>query len=62
MMIFILLLLGSVVFLTVQGSFGFLHASVFVILMLASLLAYGRIREKTFRELAQKIISQFGKE
>jgi len=62
LMIFILLLLGSVVFLTVQGSFGFLHASVFVILMLASLLAYGRIREKTFRELAQKIISQFGKE
>jgi len=61
-MIFLLLLLGSVVFLTTKGSFGFLHANVFVILMFVSLLASGRIREKTFRELAQKIISQFGKE
>jgi len=62
LMIFILLLLGSVVFLTVRGAFNLLQAGLFVILMLASLLAYDKIREKTFRELSQKIISQFGKD
>jgi hypothetical protein len=61
LMIFIMLLLCAVVFLTIHSSFELLHAGVFVILMLAALLAYDKIREKTFKELSQKIISQFGK-
>lgn len=61
LMFFILVLLGAVIYLTRNDMFNSLQAGVFVILMLASLLAYGRIRETTFKELLQKIISLFGK-
>ena len=48
---FALLLAGIAAYLSVIGVFGRLQAVFFVFLMLALLLVYGHIREKTFKEL-----------
>ena len=53
--IFAILLSIFVVYLTIKDSFKLLHAGVFIFLMLASLLAYGMIGEKTFKELVKDI-------
>lgn len=53
--IFAILLSAFVVYLTINESFKLLHAGVFIFLMLASLLAYGMIGEKTFKELVKGV-------
>jgi hypothetical protein len=49
---FAILLVGCIVYLSAIGKFSYLLASVFGFLVLACLLAYGKIGEKTFRQLA----------
>jgi hypothetical protein len=53
--VFAILLSAFVVYLTVKGSFELLHAGIFIFLMLALLLAYGMIGEKTFKELVRDL-------
>lgn len=56
-----LALVGAVVYLTAASEFTILQASFFAILVLASLLAYGKIGESTFRELFLSISMFSGK-
>ena len=55
---FAVLISFFVVMLTLKGQFGLLHAMIFVFLMLASLLGYGRIGEKTFKEMSLLILKR----
>lgn len=59
-LIFAILLLASVVYLTIKNSFQLQQAAVFIFLMLASLLAYGKIGEKTFKELVKGVTNLWG--
>lgn len=54
---FAILVSVAVVYLTVEDRFQLLHAAIFIFLMLALLLAYGRIGEKTFKELVQGVFN-----
>jgi hypothetical protein len=51
---FAIFLVGCVVYLSATGRFDYLQASVFGLLVLACLLAYGKIGEKTFGQLAPR--------
>ncbi len=53
---FAVLLSGFVVYLTMKGGFSWLQALFLAFLMLASLLAYGKIGEKSFTELATLLL------
>jgi hypothetical protein len=48
---FCVLIVGAMLFLAFQGQFNFLTESILIIVLLAVLLAYGSIKEKTFKEL-----------
>jgi len=53
-----ILLAAAVVYMTSLNNFTWVHASVFMVLMLAVLLAYGVIGEKTFKELVIALIKR----
>jgi prenyltransferase beta subunit len=52
-----LVLVGAVVYLSAEGKFAVLQASIFGFLVLACLLAYGKIGEKSFKQLASPLLS-----
>jgi hypothetical protein len=52
----VILLVGAVVYLSINRAFNPLHASIFGFLVLACLLAYGRIGERTFGQLAANLL------
>jgi len=54
---FAVLLSIAVVYLAINKSFNMLHAVLFIFLMIASLLGYGKIGEKTFKELVQSVLN-----
>jgi hypothetical protein len=58
---FIFVLLISVVVLTLKDMFNLLQAGTFFILMIASLFAYDKIGERTFKELSQMTFSLYKK-
>jgi hypothetical protein len=55
------IIIGGVIYLSMEGHFGTLHAAIFGFLMLACLLAYGRLGENTFRELVSPLVNRFSK-
>lgn len=56
-LVFSLVLVGVVTYLSVLGRFTLVHANLFWFLVVACLLAYGKIKDKTFRQL---VVSGFG--
>jgi len=53
-----ILLVAAIVYLAKSGQFSVLPASIFGFLVLAFLLAYGKIGERTFKQLASELIGR----
>jgi hypothetical protein len=53
---FAIILVGAVIYLSQTRTFTIMHASFFGLLMIACLLAYGKIGEKTFSQLVPRFI------